>query len=432
MKKQYLYNHQQKIVDENKKKTGLWLGTGSGKTRTALLLARGSTLVIAPKMQVEDMNWQRELETLHSEFPIGYVSISKLTVISKETLRRDWDTLPAFDTIIVDEAHTCLGVTPNTRMRKKEEIPRTSQLFEALDLFIQKTDPERIYLCTATIVKNPMTVWGAAKILGKRWNWYDWRKAFYIKLPMAGREVWVPKRDNACKDRLAKAVQTIGYTGQLSDYFDVPNQTYKVEYVELTPKQKARIKELPFEYPDPIVLLGKKHQVENGILSADEFNPQERFANNKLERLLEFATEFPKMIIFAKYTAQIDQIVSAMEKTGKRVFALTGGTKDRGAVLSKANQCDNYVFIVQAQISAGWELPDCPVMVFASMSYSVVDRIQAEGRILRANKLKKNLYIDLITSAYEKKKSSVDQAVYDSIKNKEDFNERIYIKNELV
>lgn len=416
-----LYDHQKRIIDEDRKRTGLFLGTGSGKTRTALLLAKGKVLVIAPKTQVEDQNWQRESMALFSQNLDFFRQPIDLTVISKETFRRDWETLRRFDTVIVDEAHTCLGVTPSVRWVKKEAVPKTSQLFEALDKYLEKTNPERIYLCTATIIRSPMTVWAAGKILGKKWNWWKFRATFYVKLPMAGREVFVPKNDSITKNRLAKAVQSIGFTGQLSDYFDVPEQSYKVDYVELTAKQKQRIKELPLEYPDPLVLLGKEHQVENGVLAGDEFNRPEEFENGKIDKLLDYGIEFPKMVVFAKYTAQIEQIASAFNGSGKRVFMLTGATKDRGKLIAEANITSNYVFIAQCQVSAGWELPKCPVMIFASMSFSVVDRIQAEGRILRANNLKKNLYIDLVV------RGGVDEAVYKSIENKQDFNERIYL-----
>lgn len=408
-----LYEHQRKILSENKLQTGLWLGTGSGKTLTALLLACGKTLVICPKTQKEDRNWEREAQknNIHLD----------LTVISKESFRTIAHTLPRFDTVIVDEAHTCLGVTPNIRYVKKQPVPKTSQIFEALETFMKRTYPTRLYLITATIIKNPMTVWGAAKLFGKTWDFYNWREAFYTKLPMPGREVFVPKRDSLTKNRLAKVVQSLGYVGRLSDYFDVPDQTYRTMYVELTAEQKRRIRELPLEFPDPLVLIGKRHQVENGVLAGNEFSAPEFFSSEKIEKLQNLAEEFPKMIIFAKYIAQIEQIRGAMSSICKNVFVLTGDTKDRGGLILAANQASEGIFIAQSQISAGWELPDYPVMVFASMSYSVVDRVQGEGRILRANALKKNLYIDLIV------KGGIDEAVYKSIQNKQDFNERIYL-----
>lgn len=424
-----LYNHQQKIIDENKPKTGLWLGTGSGKTRTALLLARGRTLVICPKTQAEDGNWQRELEKIiresNSVIRLSLQSnIDSLSVMSKEQFKKNVvnKKIGKFDTVIVDEAHTCLGATPSLRYVKGSPVPKVSQLFQALKDFIEQTKPERLYLCTATIIRSPMTVWAAGVLLGMKWSFWEWRAAFYFKLNIPNREIYVPKTDDASKERLAKNVRKIGYTGRLEDYFDVPEQTHKVIHVELTRPQIERIRELPLEYPDPIVLIGKKHQVENGVLSGDEYNEPEKFDNNKIDTIYDLSLEFPRMIVFVKYTAQIFAIAQALRKENKKVFTMTGDVGNRGEILQLAKDSEEYVFIVQAQISAGWELPECPVMVFASMDWSYVSYAQGIGRILRANHLKKNLYISLVV------KGGIDERVYDTIMNKEDFNLAIYNK----
>lgn len=409
-----LYSHQQKIVDEDKPIAGLFMGTGSGKTRTALMLARGKVLVICPKTQKEDKNWYREAEK------IGGLNIHSLRVFSKEEFRRDHTALPAYDTVIVDEAHTCLGATPNIRWKNRKPIPKTSQLFEALEEFIARTKPSRLYLCTATIIRSPFTVWAAARLLGKNWDFYKFRDAFYIRLPMPGREVFQAKSDSATKDKLAALVRELGYVGRLEDFFDVPEQTYKTDYLELTAKQKARIKDMTTEFPDPLVRCGKINQIENGVLAGDEFNEPEFFDNAKIDKILDYAIEFPRMVVFAKYRAQIEAIQQALTKAGYCTWTLTGDTKDRGGVIKQANELDG-ILICQAQISAGWEVPQTPVMIFASRTYSFVDYQQSLGRIQRANNIKKNLYINLVV------KGGVDEAVEKCLANKQDFDSRIYM-----
>lgn len=410
-----LYKHQQDIISDDPKRTGLWLGTGSGKTLTALFLARGKTLVIAPKTQKEDRNWERENE----KNKLGV----DLTVISKETFRRDAHLLPAYNTVIVDEAHTALGVTSGTKWVKKVEYPKTSQLFEALQTYLNRTQPERLYLCTATILKSAMTVWGAGIILGHKWNFYTFRQEFYTFVHEVGpRGCWLPKKDTETKERLARIVKSLGYVGRLEDYFDVPEQTYKTDYIELTPTQRQRIKDMKIEYPDPLVRALKVHQIENGVLAGDEFNAPESFDNNKIDKLIDYSYEFPKMIVFARYSEQIKDIISALKKTGKKVFVLTGDTKDRGALFEEVKKTDEYVFVCQAQISAGWELKECPVMIFASRDYSLVNLDQALGRIQRADHIKKNLYIYLVV------RGGTDEAVHEALLNKQDFNEKLYAK----
>lgn len=154
-----LFKHQEDIVNADPKKCGLFLGTGSGKTLIALSLAQGRTLVVCPKTQRDDKNWQRQLEKMDKELD--------LTVLSKEEFKRDVLSIPKYDTLIVDEAHTIAGVTPTIRYRNKRPEPKCSQIFEACKSYILLHNPTRIYLCTATPVRNPMAVYALGVLLGK-------------------------------------------------------------------------------------------------------------------------------------------------------------------------------------------------------------------------------------------------------------------------
>ena len=447
------FQHQSAIVSQNPTKTGLWLGTGGGKTRIALAMARGKTLVICPKTQKLDRNWERECDKMRADdielkitydvHPTNRANNLKRghaypTVISKEELRKDPTKYAGrYNTIIVDEAETCLGVTPNIHRRSRpkgpiEELqykiygqpekPKASQLYEALYYVIHGVvPPDRLYLCTATITRTPMTVWAAGTILGKKWNWYKWRQAFYTRLPMPGREVWAPKSDSKTKDRLAAAVRDIGFVGRLEDWFDVPDQQYRNDYLELSEAQKTALAEVKLDYPDPIVALGKRLQVENGTLSGDEFTKPQRFKHQKIDRILHYAEEFPKMIIWAKFTEQINYYYDELKKKGYNVYTLTGETKDREALFQSLQTSDQAILIAQAQISAGWEWKECPISIFTSRTYSIADYEQALGRTQRVNALKKNLYINLIT------RGGVDEAVNKSLENKKDFSERVYL-----
>lgn len=428
------YAHQKAIIKANPERAGLFLGTGTGKGFIALSLARGNILVICPKTIKEAGVWEREYREVlmrPEEWKIKSGREARiirpcLTVMSFDEFKRDAATLPMFDTVIVDEAHGMLGVVPNTRQRLRVTIPRASQRYDALQAYLIRTKPHRFYICTATIIKSPFTVWAAKQLLKPprsdvMSSFYDFRYEFYTRLPMAGREVYVPKTDDATKDKLAKIVHDLGFVGRLEDFFDVPAQTFKTIYVDLTDKQKQRIKEMRLEYPEPIVRIGKRHQIENGVLSGDEFSIGETFENQKVDKILDLALEFPRMVVFAKYRAQIEQIATALRKAGRKVLTLTGDTKERGAVIQEANTSKECVLIVSAQISAGWELPEYPVMIFASRTYSFVDQEQAIGRIQRANAIKKNLYLYLVV------KGGVDEAVDKSLANKKDFNERLYL-----
>lgn len=400
-----LYKHQQDIVDADPLKCGLFLGTGSGKSLTALTLAQGKILVICPKTTSEDETWRKGKE---------------VTIISKETFRRDWETLPPFDTVIIDEAHTVCGVSPAIVYRKKEPHPKTSQLFDACRNYLKKYPPERLYLLTATPVRNPMAVYALGLLLGRQWDFYKFRDTYYAPVRMNFREIWMQKKCKIFQDRLGDTVKNLGYTGRLSDYVDVPEQTHRVVNVPLTKEQLTKIKELPIEYPDPLVLVGKKHQVEQGVLKGNEYEDSMCYQNGKLDVIEDLHEEFGKVLVFAKYTEQIELIKQHFEKTCP-VYTLTGATKDRGSVIEKAESAPRCVVIAQASVSAGYELPSFRCTIYASQSYSYVDYAQSLGRTLRINNLQKNLYVYLLSG-------DIDRAVYKALENKGDFQEATYVK----
>lgn len=411
-----LYQHQKDIISDDPKKCGLFLGCGTGKTLTALHLARGKTLVVAPKTTREDNTWQRNLALMDNVHKV------ELLVVSKEEFRRDHTKLPKCDTFIAEECHTLAGLTPDIRYRKKQPIPKASQLFEAVQEYLARARPERIYTVSATPTRSPMCVLGIAWMLGRTWDFYQFRNAFYTEVRLGVRRIWMPRKDQETKDRLGKAVQKLGYTGRMSDYFDVPKQTYVVKNIEPTAQQQRKIKELATEYPDPIVLVNKKHQVEQGVLKGNEFEQSQVFETRKLEAIEDLVEEYPKVLIFAKYTEQIFLIREYLEQTmGIDVYTLTGDTKDRGTLLKNAEASSRCVVIAQASISAGYELPSFRCTIYASMSYSFVDKEQSEWRTLRSNALDKNIYVYLLCG-------EVDKAVYKCLLTKKDFHEAQFAK----
>jgi len=417
-----LYKHQKVIIDEDRKWCGLFLGTGASKTRIALELADDDIIVICPKQQVLDRTWERNAE----EFGIK----KNIFVISKETFRRDSRTLRKYKTVIIDECHSNLGVMPDTRQRNKVQIPKTSQIFEATLLYLQKYPPNRLYLCSATPVSKPMHMWAIATLLGEKWDFSRFREKYYFPIRIGHRQIWTPKTGPEIKERLAGLVRKFGYTGSLNDFFDVPEQTHKTVEIDLTGEQKEGLKELQRTEADPLVRRARQRTIENGVLYGKKIDIISHgvesmidkttiFPSNKIDYILERAVEFPKLLIFANYTAQIQEIAKALRKEGYEVSELTGQTKDRSNIVLNAEKAPAHIVVAQSSISSGYEFPSFPCVIFASKSWRYVDYPQALGRVLRANKLKKNLYIHLIV------KGGSDQACNDAIMSGVDFEERL-------
>jgi len=419
-----LYSHQKSIIEEDRKVTGIWHGTGGAKTRTTLELAKNTkTLVIMPKQQFLDKTWENNRDKFDIQID--------LTTISKETFRRDWEKLPRYETVIIDESHGHFGVLPDTRQKNKVIIPKTSQLFEATLKYIQKIRPDRFYMCTATPVSKPMNVWAIAKLFGKDWDFFKFREKYYIQRKMGYHSIWLPNNSQANKDKLIELIQMFGYVGSLSSWFDVPDQIHKNIFVSLTPEQEKEIRIIKQTEADPMVKRTKLRTIENGCLYESEIETisgnRERlvkkshvFKNEKIEHILQLALEFPKLLIFANYTAQVHDIADKLEKEGYKVFRLTGQTKDRENLIKEAENLSSCIVVSQSGISAGYELKSVRCTIFASLSNRVLDKIQAEGRTLRADNLQKNLFIHLIV------KGGIDELCYNSIEKGVDFSEKIH------
>ena len=401
----------------------MFTGTGSAKTRTALELAEGSTLVICPKQQREDRTWQKNAD----KFGI----ICNLTVVSKEELRKIWCSLPYFETVIVDECHNNFGVLPETRTRRGVQIPKASQIFEATLSFLKKNPPKRLYLCSATPVSKPMNLWAIAKLFGVDWNFFDFRNKYYTEIRMGQRRIWVPNKREDLKSRLAELVQRFGYTGGLNDFFDVPEQTHKEVEIELTTEQKHAVKELNMREADPLVRRARTRTIENGVLYGKKIvssdgkidtmsNNTILYPSKKIDYILERAQEFPKLLIFANYTAQINAIAGDLRAEGYNVSTLTGETKDRANLINDAEKAERHIVIAQSSISSGYELPSYPCVIYASKSWRFVDYEQSLGRVLRANHLKKNLYIHLVVKG-------VDADCHKAIMAGQDFQEKLML-----
>lgn len=427
MQTKFLKPYQEEIIREDKKKVLLAFGTGYSKTIISLALANNTpnckVLVICQKTQRDEKKFENEAKDF------GLTSL-ELTVVSKEQFKKEFNALLAqpFDCLIVDECQKFLsGVSPNTYTRRGIKYPKKSQLFEKLEEFIKTKPLERLYLLSATPASKPLRVYAIATLWGYKWDYFAFREKYYYRIPLGFGERWEVQKKPELKDKLIELVKSFGYTGTIADHHEIPEQTHVEEYFSLTSDQQKAIKGLKDDL-DPLALNGQMRAIENGInytyetVEEDGFDVVKRitktYKNEKLERIIEIAEEFPRVLIFARYTAQIEMIANALKKEGYKVYTLTGKTKDRGTMLKQADN-EDCIVIAQASIAEGYELKTFRTVVFASKSHSVEDFIQAQGRNLRQDSLHKNLYIHLIV------RGGADERCHKSILEGKDFMERI-------
>lgn len=404
MKSLELYIHQTDILKLNPAKYLLCWDTGVGKTLAAILWGNQfkTVLIICPKHLVKQ--WQRAIGE-HGKRGVTY------TVISKEQFRINWDTVPACEAIIGDEAHYFAGMK--------------SALSKNLIKYIKKHSINFIWLLTATpYMSTPWNIYRLAQILGYKWNYWEFSNRFFFHVRMGPR--MIPQVRPNIEEDIAALVNKIGNTVDIYEHFDVPEQNFlEPEFFALTKAQEKMIKTLKGEEVNPAVRYNYIHQVENGALKArDGFSENMEFECDKNKRIEELLDEHKKIAIIAKYTLQLHTLKALAEKKGKKVFLINGEVKDKDTVALAAEAAEEAVVLINASCSEGYELPSFGFIVFASFSFSYKDYKQIIGRFLRGNKLKKNTYLPLVVEG------SVDHASYLSVLKKEDFDIAIYARSQ--
>lgn len=406
-----LYKHQQQLLEKNPKKWLLCHDTGTGKTRTGIELAIKNLrccLVVCPKAVKE--KWHRDIRQVYGHAGIEWI------VLTKEEFRRDWDKLPTYiDGIIFDEAHHVANMS--------------SQMSKNLMKFINKLKLEYVWLLTATPYRRePFNIYTLARYLGHKWKYMDFRVKYYVPKYIYNRLIWEPRQ--GIKDEMAELVNQIGNTVRIDECADIPEQVFEYEEFALTKEQEKAIKHIEETETAPIVKFTKIHQIENGCLKGNEYEKDQVFASNKNERILELCESAPKVAVFCRYNIQIDTLKKFLEENmedEKPIHIIRGETKNRDEVTLQVDKDEKCIVLITSDTCEGYQLPSVGLIVFASMSFSFVSYKQAIGRFLRIDRLKKNVYVHLVTTG-----DSLDAAVAEAIKEKKDFDATIYRRGMLL
>jgi len=404
-----LYKHQSDFLTALPHKTALVWSCGTGKSRAACEWAKRKghpALVICPKAL--KTNWRREAEKWEAN----------IFVATKEEFRAAWqtspDAIPPFKTVIVDEVHNGF-LTPNFK----------SQMSKALRDYLRKHNVPHVLLLSATVyTSSPWNIYSLAHYLGYEWNWMKFNLTFFNQVKMGRRTVPVAKAGSEV--RLANIVKKIASVVDIHDCMDVPPQQHlEPEYFSLTPEQTAGI--TAHYDPLPIVRYTAQHEIENGVWIGNEFASPETYPSDKTDRIRSLVHENKKIAIVCRYNAQIDRLYELLKADGHNPLVIRGDVKDRDAITLAAEAADRCIVLIQADCAEGYQLPSFELCVFASMSYSYVKWVQICGRFLRMDKPSRTTFVYLLTESIDGRKS-IDQAVYDAIQKKEDFDIQLYAK----
>jgi len=241
---------------------------------------------------------------------------------------------------------------------------------------------------------------------------------------------------------LKTKLNSIAFTVNIEDCTDMPEAVDKIEYCYL--EKSARI----YKDMDKDAMASLYEAVDacdNGIFSIAKnilnkllllqritggFLPVgDKYANTDelkvvgtekldlLKSLIEDMPDTKKVVIFARFRAEINAIIKMLTSMGRKCLELTGDTKDRGELVRTFQTDDTYTVIV-AQIQVGGvgiELNAADTTIFYSMDFNYDSYKQCKGRIRRMNKPQICTYIHLIA------KDTIDEIVLKALEKKQDL-----------
>lgn len=433
-----LYNHQQTLVDLNPEKYLLPWDCGTGKTIGLVALIKKNNSINLPVLIITiksdkgkwvevvkrfninaDIYTKEEFRKATSGFSFrkaykdGEMVNVKITKPKPEQMKK-------YCFVVVDEAHFFAGIT--------------SMMHKCLYAYLKLYTPQYIWLATATPYPgNPWNLYCLARLIGHEWNYKRFQQHFFQMVKMGARLVPVKKKvinGRKIEKEIAAYINFLGKSVEIEKCVDMPEKILIEEYFKLTAEQKRAHKEVDEE----LVLTRnlKWHQICGGTLHDKEVDLTTGevirdenlfFKSQKLNRVVELCQEHNKIFIVCKYQNEVDYIAETLEKKLKDRTILKFTGKNSAERPEKAKMTDNLsecIVIANAACSAAYETKTVPLMVFYSYDFSLVNYIQMIGRIRRIDNPAPRTYLSLIV------KGTIDEAVFETIQNKKDFDAAIY------
>jgi SNF2 family DNA or RNA helicase len=344
----------------------------------------------------------------------------QIAVINYESAWRLEDEIKAWkpDLIISDECHKMK--THNTSVAKAMHKLGVSAKY-------------RLLLTGTAITNKEIDIFSqykfaASEIFGQ--SFYSFRNYFFN---LTGYGNHTPVLKPSMRDEFTRKIHSIAFKALKSDCLDLPPITEISRMVHLEPAAKKLYKDLvkdsytelqngeAVSATNILTRLLRLSQLTGGFLSSDENSTPKSVSTAKLDclkDLIETAqSENKKIVIIARFIAEIDAIKKLLTKMNIKFSAISGETKDREEQV-RSFQEDETVTAFVGQISTaglGITLTKASVMVFYSMNYSSSDFEQARARIHRSGQTEPCTYYYILAE------NTVDGKILKALRDKKEL-----------
>ena len=452
------YAHQLVALEKswNKKEYGYFMEMGTGKSKVlvdnmSMLYDKGKidgALIVAPKGVYT--NW------LSQEIPTHLVRHIKpkmvlWTATTSKAKDKEYQQLfkPDLDLHIlimnVEAFSTKKGVefaykflrTHKTLMTIDESttIKNPSAKRTKSILMLGKHAKYRRILTGSPVTKSPLDLYSQCAFLNENLldhgSYYAFRNRYarMIDRNFGGRRVQIVASYQRL-DELEDILKAFSYRVQKVDCLDLPKKIFINRTVELTKEQNeayatmksaalAQLKGKMATAPHVLTQLMRLHQITCGHLKSDD-GQITNFKHNRIEELIDVIDEMEgKVIIWANYVHDIEQITKELEKEyGEGCVVQYYGkvsSEDRQTAIKEFQDPNSNVkyFIGNTQTGGyGITLTAASNVIYYSNSYDLEKRLQSEDRAHRIGQHKPVTYVDLIAE------KTVDEKIIKALRKK--------------
>jgi SNF2 family DNA or RNA helicase len=343
----------------------------------------------------------------------------QVAVVNYESAWRMEDEIRAWqpDLVIADEGHKIK--THNARSSKAMHRIGAGTAYKLL--------------LTGTVITNKaIDVFSQYKFLNPGIfgnSFYSFRNRYF---DMVGYGNHTPVLKRFMEAELTEKLHSIAFRATKAECLDLPETTDVVRMVELendaAKLYRSLVKDSYAALADGEVTatniltrLLRLSQLTGGFLGGDDNLKPQQVSSAKLEALADIIeaaqSEGKKLVIIARFIAEIAAIKALLEKNGIRYAAISGETQDRAEQVSAfQNDPDVMVFVGQiATAGLGITLTAASTLVFYSTDYSMSNHEQTRARIHRVGQKQPCTYIYLTA------KGTADEKVLQALRDKADL-----------
>ena len=332
---------------------------------------------------------------------------------------------------------TLLAVDESTTIKNP-----TAKRTKAILTLSQQVKYRRI-LTGAPVTKSPLDLYSQCAFLNEHLlgfsSYYTFRNRYaqMIERNFGGRRVQIVASYRRL-DELAEILKAFSYRVLKEDCLDLPPKIYMKREIELSDEQKkayatmksmalAKVNGKLATAPHVLTQLMRLHQITCGHFKADDGTIQE-FKNNRMLELLNLLEEIEgKVIIWANYVYDIENIVktisTALDENKKLLYGPDSIVQYYGAIESKKRQGNiekfqdpksKVRFFVGNPQTGGYgiTLTAASNVIYYSNGYDLEKRLQSEDRAHRIGQEKSVTYIDIIA------RKTVDEKIVKALRKK--------------